>query len=109
MTPNYKTRINLIAPWMVDTNFAGDDVMRRWGELPKNSPKSCATAIVMAAVNPDLHGRGIFVGADRFFDLEKGISDTMPQWMGEMAEGFVEGWKRLSSPFVPGGEFARIH
>lgn len=111
ITPVYnRTRINLVAPWMVDTNFAGDNVMKRWGELPKNSPQGCARAIIMSAINPELHGCGVFVGGDRYFELERGISETMSQWLGkEMADGFQEGWKRLSAPFAPGGDLAQLH
>jgi len=110
ITPVYNTRINLIAPWMVETKFAGEATMSRFGDLPINSPEACAEAVVMCAINQDLHGCGFFIGGNRFFELEKGYSETMPQWLGqEMTDGFLEGWKRCSQPFGKDGELSKLH
>lgn len=110
ITPVYNnSRINLIAPWMVDTNFAGSEAKSRFGDLPMNTPQGCAKGIVMCASNPDLHGCSFFVGGDRYFELEKGYEESMPQWLGtEMTAGFREGWGRCSAPFGKGGELSKL-
>lgn len=110
ITPVYDTRINLIAPWMTNTPFAGDEVLKRWEGLPMNKPETCAQAIVFAAINPELHGCGIWVGGDRLFEVEKGYLRTRPQWLGqEMSDNFQEGWERLSAPFGKNGALSTLH
>ncbi|KAH7161913.1 hypothetical protein EDB81DRAFT_785730 [Dactylonectria macrodidyma] len=110
IAPVYGARINLIAPWMTDTPFAGDEVLKRWKGLPINKPETCAQAIVFAAINPELHGCGIWVGGDRLFEVEKGYLRTRPQWLGqEMSDNFQEGWERLSAPFGQNGALSTLH
>ena len=74
--------------------------------VPLNKPESIALAVCwlfdqgMAA-----NGAGIFVQADKFVDLERGLAKTREQWMGkEMLDLFRGGRKaplfmRLDSEF----------
>ncbi|KAM5360115.1 hypothetical protein ACJZ2D_013974 [Fusarium nematophilum] len=110
IAPVYNTRINLIAPWMTNTPFAGDEVLKRWEGLPLNKPETCAQAIVFAAINTELHGCGIWVGGDRLFEAERGYLRTRPQWIGqEMSDNFQRGWERLSAPFGKNGALSTLH
>ena len=95
---------------MTNTPFAGEAAMKMWGDLPMSSTEGCAKAIVYAAINPELHGCGIWVGGDRLFEAEAGITSTRPQWIGqEMSDNFQKGWERLSAPFGKGGTLAILH
>lgn len=110
LAPVYDTRINMIAPWMTDTPFAGDEVMKVWGELPLNQPEVCAQAIVFASINPELHGCGIWVGGNRLYEVEQGYLRTRPQWLGqEMSDNFQKGWERLTAPYGKNGSLSTLH
>jgi NAD(P)-dependent dehydrogenase (short-subunit alcohol dehydrogenase family) len=63
--------------------------------VPINKPESIALAVCwLFNEGSKANGAGIFVQADRFVDLERGLAKTREQWMGkEMLDLFRGGRK----------------
>ncbi|KAK4693766.1 hypothetical protein P7C71_g3692, partial [Lecanoromycetidae sp. Uapishka_2] len=89
-------RINLIAPWVMDTPMAKGlvDVCRRQG-FPVGEPKSVADAVIRCAADDSICGRALGVGAEETFDLRDDIEGlnagiVMKQYREGEAKNFME-------------------
>ncbi|KID67818.1 5'-hydroxyaverantin dehydrogenase [Metarhizium brunneum] len=80
----FNVRINVVCPWATDTQMLGH-VKRAWeaAGLPMNQPADVARIICELATGEQHNGRAVFVGGGRGYDIEKGIDDLEPQWLGE--------------------------
>lgn len=82
----FNARINVVCPWATDTQMLGH-VKRAWeaAGLPMNQPEDVARIICELATGEQHNGRAVFVGGGGGYDIEKGINDLEPQWLGEEA------------------------
>ncbi|KAF3765624.1 NAD(P)-binding protein [Cryphonectria parasitica EP155] len=93
----YGVRVNAICPWATDTQMLGS-VRDDWidQKLPLNAPHDVAKIIVQCSGDPKLNGTAIFATGGKYFDTEKGIDKTMPQWLGDHnAKEFNRGQRLL--------------
>jgi NAD(P)-dependent dehydrogenase (short-subunit alcohol dehydrogenase family) len=96
MTEGRNIRVNLVAPWMTETEFSSE-VSKIWGDLPKNTSKEVAEALCLAASDENLHGRTLYV-AKGVVDFELALYKLQSQWMTtEQAVRFDTGRQRLAA------------
>ncbi|KAI9713063.1 MAG: hypothetical protein M1820_001048 [Bogoriella megaspora] len=77
-------RINAICPWYTQTRMARN-VQDHWlkAGLPVNQPMDVARIIAGAMIDATLNGAALFISGGKAWDIEKGIDDLQPQWLGE--------------------------
>ena len=77
-------RTNAICPWMTRTRLA-QGMEQAWAkaQLPSNEPVDVAAVIAGVMVDSTLNGASLYVESGRAWDVEPGIDDTMPIWLGE--------------------------
>ncbi|KAJ9134355.1 3-hydroxyacyl-CoA dehydrogenase [Pleurostoma richardsiae] len=80
----FNTRINVICPWATDTKMLGN-VRDIWvqNELPINTADDVARIILHCAADESIHGKAVYVAGGKGFDIEEGIGNLEPQWMGD--------------------------
>jgi hypothetical protein len=72
-----------------------------WGDLPANTAEGCAKALLIPAVRHSMNGSTLWVAGDNAIELEKGLHDTQPQWLGkELSVAVDEGQKRMGIPLL---------
>ncbi|KAJ9145143.1 NAD(P)-binding protein [Pleurostoma richardsiae] len=83
-------RANVVAPSFTATPFTKNLIhfWRREG-LPINEPEQIARAILFLAVNPDYHGKSLYVAAGTYTELEGPILATQEQWLGKQNTAWV--------------------
>ncbi|EEP81933.1 predicted protein [Uncinocarpus reesii 1704] len=82
--PDFNVRVNAVCPWATDTQiFKGIADVWRNDDLPFNTPEDVARIIQQVAADPQVHGKAVFVGGGRGFDIEEGIDRLEPEWLGE--------------------------
>ncbi|KAF2995962.1 hypothetical protein E8E14_002796 [Neopestalotiopsis sp. 37M] len=88
--------VNMVAPWMTETNMMPQFIADIWGDLPRNTPLGIAKALLLPVVDPSIHGKSFWVGGNEVVELEDKIQETQPLWMGaEMSAGVNEGNRRM--------------
>ncbi|KAF5010124.1 hypothetical protein FDECE_3710 [Fusarium decemcellulare] len=77
-------RANVVAPWFTDTPFT-TKVIKTWEEtrLPINKPIDVARAIAFLSLNPDYHGKSIYVADGNYTELESGVQASREIWLGK--------------------------
>lgn len=97
----FGVRVNAICPWATDTQLM-DSVRSVWAErgLPINTPSEVGQFILQCAVDAELNGRSVLVGGGKGYDTESGIDQTLPQWMGVLADDFHRGQEALGTVCV---------
>lgn len=84
-------RVNLVAPAFVNTAFT-TNLLPIWQRLnlPINEPDHVANALLFSGLNPDWHGKGIYLAAGTYTELEQPILDTREQWLGKQNTEWVD-------------------
>jgi len=79
-----RIRINVVCPGMTESNMT-DGISQAFYQrgLPVNSPDDIAVSIVGLLTEEKMYGKGIYVEGAKGWELEDGIVETMPQWLGE--------------------------
>ncbi|KAL2881803.1 hypothetical protein SGCOL_002960 [Colletotrichum sp. CLE4] len=80
--PRMNITVNMIAPWMTDTEMVTDHIRSIWKELPANTPKDVATASLLPAMRPEVNGKSFFIHGGNISDLEDKLDETQPLWLG---------------------------
>lgn len=77
-------RTNAICPWMTRTRIA-EGVTAPWeaAGLPINEPEDIAKIVVGVLSESGLNGASMYIEGGRAYDIEKGLLETRPQWLGE--------------------------
>ncbi|KAM5354815.1 hypothetical protein ACJ41O_001461 [Fusarium nematophilum] len=80
----FNVRINVICPWATATDMLGS-VGDLWAKnsLPVNTPEDVARITLQCAGDEKIHGRAVYVADGKGFDIEEGIDQTEPEWLGE--------------------------
>jgi len=72
-----------------------------WKELPANNTDGVARAMLIPAIRPDINGRTLWVAGNSAIELEEGLHDSQPQWIGEeLSKAVDEGQKRMGIPLL---------
>jgi len=99
--PRDNITINMVAPWMTRTQLLPPQFEANWGHLPANEPEGPARALLLPVVRPDMNGRSLFVAGHDIIDLEAGLQETQPKWMGEeLSEAVDEGQRLVTQSLV---------
>lgn len=78
-----------------ETDFS-NEVRELWGDMPINTQHEVAMALLVAAADQSLHGRGLFV-AKKIVDVELPLRQIQSQWLGqETSDLFDRGRVRLA-------------
>ncbi|KAK1467399.1 hypothetical protein CMEL01_11392 [Colletotrichum melonis] len=94
--PKMNITVNMIAPWMTDTEMVTDHIRSIWKELPANTPKDVATASLLPAMRPEVNGKSFFIHGGNISDLEDKLDETQPLWLGtDLDKQMREGQRRL--------------
>lgn len=77
-------RINVLCPGMTESNMTVgiSDVFRNKNQ-PVNVPDDLAKPLLGFCTEKGMYGKAIYVEAGRCWEIEDGITRTMPQWLGE--------------------------
>lgn len=76
-----------------------DEVVKKWSDLPRNSPEGVGYALLLPVVQESINGKAFFVAADKLVEFEQKIDELQPLWMGEKVSADVnEGQRRLGVP-----------
>lgn len=51
--------------------------------LPLNTPLDVARHVIQVSADPKAHGKALFVSGGKAVDIEEGLNQTEPQWLGE--------------------------
>lgn len=51
--------------------------------MPLNTPADVARYIIHVTAEPQTHGKALFVTGGNAVDIEQGLAETQPQWLGE--------------------------
>ena len=95
MAPGFHVLLWLIVVIIV-TPMLPDWIRELWGDLPANSAKGVAKALLIPAVRPDLNGRTIWVAGNNAVELESALHATQPHWIGqELSRAVDEGQSRM--------------
>ncbi|KAL7270734.1 hypothetical protein RUND412_006548 [Rhizina undulata] len=95
--PKWNCSVNLVAPWFTKTPMAVH-LGPRWGNRPANSPEGVARALLYAASDKSINGKGFWVGGDQIIEMEDEITNARPQYLTPtMAEAVSEGQRALES------------
>ena len=80
----YPIRTNAICPWMTKTRLVAG-IEDKWEEagLPSNTPDDIARVILGVLADATLNGSAMYVEGGRAWDIEAGLKDLRPQWIGE--------------------------
>ncbi|EXJ73913.1 uncharacterized protein A1O5_02207 [Cladophialophora psammophila CBS 110553] len=107
MTKLANVRVNLVAPWMTETEFSSEasDI---WGSMPINTAREVAEALCVAAADDTLHGRALYV-AKEIVDFELPLYKTQEDWMTlKQAAWFEQGRERLALGMkLPGAHYLK--
>ncbi|KAH7067215.1 hypothetical protein FB567DRAFT_509435, partial [Paraphoma chrysanthemicola] len=82
--------VNMVAPWMTETNMMPPFLNNIWGDLPRNSAAGIAKALLLPVIRPELHGKTLWVGGNEIVELEDKIHETQPLWMGAKLSANVD-------------------
>ena len=52
-------------------------------KMPLNTPADVAKYIIQVTAEPQTHGKALFVTGGNAVDIEQGLAETQPQWLGE--------------------------
>lgn len=77
-------RINVLCPGMTESNMTKgiSEVFRR-EKQPVNVPDDLAKPLLGFCSQQDMWGKAIYVEGSRSWEIEEGLVNTMPQWLGE--------------------------
>lgn len=83
-------RTNVVAPSFTATPFT-KNLIHFWKRegLPINEPVDVARAIIFLAVNPEYHGKSLYVAAGTYTELEGPYLATQEQWLGKQNTAWV--------------------
>ncbi|KAH7069856.1 hypothetical protein BKA63DRAFT_421530 [Paraphoma chrysanthemicola] len=94
--PKANVSINMVAPWMTETNMTPPIISATWGDLPRNSAAGVAKALLLPVIRPEIHGKSLWVGGDEIVEFEDKIQETQPLWMGaKLSADVEEGQRRM--------------
>jgi hypothetical protein len=86
----------LTANLIIVTPMLPEWISDLWKELPANSTDGVARAMLIPATRPDINGRTLWVAGNSAIELEEGLHDSQPQWIGEeLWKAVDEGQKRM--------------
>ena len=81
---------------VIVTPILPDWIRDLWADLPANTAEGCAKVLLIPAVRPDLNGSTLWVAGNNAIELEKGLHETQPQWLGrELSTAVDEGQRRM--------------
>jgi NAD(P)-dependent dehydrogenase (short-subunit alcohol dehydrogenase family) len=85
------TRVNVVAPAFVNTAFT-KQLLPIWisEKLPINEPEHVARALLFSGLNTEWHGKGIYIAAGNFTELEQPILDLRDSWLGKENTEWVD-------------------
>ena len=66
------------------------NVIDSWGDLPVNESWGVARALLLPLVRPEMNGCSLFVAGNEITDLESGLREMQPGWMGEQLSRNVD-------------------
>jgi hypothetical protein len=78
-----KLKILRTGPWATDTQlFAG--VHAKWirNDMPINTPLDVAKYTIQVTADPQANGKALYITGGNAFDIEAGLRETQPQWLG---------------------------
>ena len=80
----YPIRTNAICPWMTKTRLVAG-IESAWSDagLPSNAPKDVARVIVGVLTDSSLNGGSLYIEGGRAWNVEAGLMELRPQWIGE--------------------------
>ena len=66
------------------------DWLAAWGELPKNTSRGVAGALLLPVIEPKINGKAFFVAGDKIFEFEDSLHEAQPHWMGQQLSNDVD-------------------
>lgn len=84
VAPNHNVSINLVSPWIVNTPWLTpplQEVLDTHG-LPVADMTSVARGVAHIVTN-NWNGKSLFVGGEKFIELEGGIDAARKEWLGK--------------------------
>ncbi|KAI5857331.1 NAD(P)-binding protein [Durotheca rogersii] len=87
-------RANVVAPAFTQTRFT-QHLLETWraNDWPINQPEDVARAISFLALNPDYHGKTLYIAAGTYTELEDPIQASRETWLGKQNTAWVDSRK----------------
>lgn len=78
-------RINLMCPFWTDTGIFPKEQLVKNASAQKSMqpPIACSYAVAHLALDETCQGRVVYVAAGTYTDVDQGLMDTRPLWLGK--------------------------